>query len=555
MSIKVRSFRSVAGRLLLSIGAAAALSSSSAHVTVAADQAITGAGREIAPLAAHQSFVKLEDGQGVIHKNLKIGLGKSVLLEFPRDVRDVLVSNPATVDAVVLSANRVFLLARNPGEANAFFFDSTGEQFATMELYIDRETAGLESLLNRLIPGSRIKIEVLNKTVILTGSVRNPADSVRAATIAAQFAVVDFDVKAQDVTQGTAVSTSQSGGSNTGNGTNESVVNMLAVEAEEQVTLSVTVAEVQREVLKQFGVNLGNSINVGNFATTLLTENALPLTAAAGLGVLPTFGLSTATDPNASCPPGQVCGFGQGPGTDALGNSGAIGGWRDPNTGNAVRGAIRALERTGLVRTLAEPNLTAISGESAKFLAGGEYPVPTVDTVGALGVTFKEFGIGLAFTPIVLSEGRISLKIETEVSELTNNGAVTLSGIQIPAIKKRQARSTVELPSGGTLAFAGLISDDLRQNVDGFPGLKDVPILGTLFRSRDYIKRETELVVIVTPYLVKPAARQQIATPADGLAAATDLKANFLGHLNRVYGKSEAQPEGGLKGDYGFIVE
>ena len=217
--------------------------------------------------------------------------------------------------------------------------------------------------------------------------------------------------------------------------------------------------------------------------------------------------------------------------------------------------AIRALEREGLVRTLAEPNLTAVSGEPANFLAGGEYPVPVVDSNGGLSVTFKKFGVALAFTPIVLSEGRISLKIETEVSELSNQGAVTLSGFSIPAIRKREAKSTVELPSGGTIALAGLISEDTRQNIDGLPGIKDIPILGTLFRSRDYIKNESELVVIVTPYLVKPTSRQQLAIPTDGLAPATDMKANFLGHLNRIYGKSEALPDGGLKGDYGFIVE
>ena len=223
--------------------------------------------------------------------------------------------------------------------------------------------------------------------------------------------------------------------------------------------------------------------------------------------------------------------------------------------GNAVTHAIRALEREGLVRTLAEPSLTAVSGEPANFLAGGEYPIPVVDTSGSLSVQFKKFGVALAFTPIVLSEGRISLKIETEVSELSNQGAVTLSGFSIPAIRKREAKSTVELPSGGTIALAGLISEDTRQNIDGLPGIKDIPILGTLFRSRDYIKNESELVVIVTPYLVKPTSREQLAIPTDGLAPATDMKANFLGHLNRIYGKSEAVPDGGLKGDYGFIVE
>jgi pilus assembly protein CpaC len=512
------------------------------------DPAAKGDPRSITPTTAHQSYIKIPDTGATVRKNIKLGLGKSVLLEFPRDVRDVMVSNPAAVDAVVLTSNRVFLLARKIGEANAFFFDVSGEQFATVEIYIERETAGLESLLNRLISGASIKVEMLNQTVVLTGSVKNPTDATRASNIAKQFATVEFDTTSKDSAEGATIGKfAKTDG--------ETVINMLVVEAEEQVMLKVTVAEVQRSVLKQMGVNLGATITAGNFATTLLTANAFPLTAAAGLGTLPIFGANTKIDPSVACGrAGQICAFNGGPASNSFGNSGLDGAF-NAGGGNTIGHALKALERDGLVRTLAEPNLTAVSGESAKFLAGGEYPVPVVDTTGGLSVTYKEFGVGLAFTPIVLSEGRISLKIETEVSELTSNGAVTLSGIQIPALKKRQAKSTVELPSGGTLAMAGLISDDTRQNIDGLPGAKDIPILGTLFRSREYIKSETELVVIVTPYLVKPTSRQQLATPADGLAADTDLRADFLGSLNRVYGRSEARPVGDLKGDYGFIVE
>ena len=506
-------------------------------------------GRTIPAAGAHQSFIKISDSEPTpVRKNLKIGLGKSILIEFPRDVRDVMVSNPSAVDAVVLSSNRVFLLARKIGEANAFFFDTNGDQFATMELYIERETAALESLLNRTIPGSTIKVEMMNQTVVLTGRVKNPTDAVRAGNIARQFATVEYEVLAKEGAEGASVKKFDKSDT-------ETVINMLIVEAEEQVMLKVTVAEVQRSLMKQMGINLGGVINAGNFSTTLLTENALPLTAAAGLGKLPIFGQQHKARPATGLRSalGMICGYNTGPAPNSFGNSGLTSGWAGQNGG--INGAMRMLERDGLIRTLAEPNLTAVSGESAKFLAGGEYPVPVVDTLGALSVQYKEFGVGLAFTPIVLSEGRISLKIETEVSELTTQGAVTLSGISIPALKKRQAKSTVELPSGGTLALAGLISDDTRQNIDGLPGAKDIPIIGALFRSRDYIKNETELVVIVTPYLVKPTSRQELATPADGLIAATDMRANFLGQLNRIYGKSEAPPAGDLKGDYGFIVE
>jgi pilus assembly protein CpaC len=333
------------------------------------------------------------------------------------------------------------------------------------------------------------------------------------------------------------------------------VINLLTIEAEEQVMLQVVVAEVQRSIMKQFGINLGAAINSGNFTTNLLTENALPLTAAAGLGRLPLPGLGTSSGANAAgCAlSGSLCMYNPGPNGSAFGNSGVAGAYG--SSSGQIAAAMRMLERDGLIRTLAEPNLTAVSGETAKFLAGGEYPIPVVDASGQQSVSYKEFGIGVAFTPVVMSEGRISLKIETEVSELTDVGGVVLSSISIPALKKRQAKSTVELPSGGTLALAGLLSEDTRKNIDGFPGLKDVPMLGTLFRSNDFIKRETELVVLVTPYMVKPVARQKFARPDDGFAPATDHKFNFYGHLNRIYGKDLAPAHAGLKDSAGFIID
>jgi pilus assembly protein CpaC len=486
---------------------------------------------------SHHSVVRVRDSDLPQTRGIQLARNKSMLIELPRDLKDVVVSNPEMMDAVMQSSNRVYLIGKKNGQANAFFFDVNGEQMLTLEVNIEHDTGVLDALFRRLLPGSNIKSEMLNETVILTGTVRSPVDSTRAADIASRFIV--GPTTASDERH------------------KLKVINMLAVEGEEQVMLRVTVAEVQRSLLKQFGINLGAVINAGNFTTSLLTENALPLTAAAGLGKLPIPGIGTKGleqgEPATCVTQGVLCQWNPGPAEGTFGNSGLDGAWSSNNA--RITHAIRALERDGLVKTLAEPNLTAVSGETAKFLAGGEFPVPVVDTQGALSVIFKEFGVGLAFTPLVLSEGRISLKIETEVSELTNLGAVTLSSVSIPALKKRQAKSTVELPSGGSLAIAGLISEDLRQNIDGFPGLKDVPVLGTLFRSRDFIKQETELVVIVTPYTVRPSARRQLARPDDGLAAATDMKANFLGHLNRVYGKGAPLPEDGLKGDYGFIVE
>ncbi|MBX9925145.1 MAG: type II and III secretion system protein family protein [Hyphomicrobiaceae bacterium] len=504
-------------------------------------------------------------------KRISVGAGKSVMVQFPTPLKDVLVADPGRMDAVVQSTNQVFLIAKSPGTTNAFFFDNTGQQVLTLEVAIGADVSGLEVLLRKFLPGSNVVVETAGKALVLTGSVRTPIDSSRAADIAKEFAkssggnFADTGQTSTTVPGGngstTSINLSSSGSATTGNGVVEkNVINLLQVEGEEQVQLRVHVAEVSRSLLKQFGINIGAQINAGGIATSLLTQNALPLTAAAGLGLLPIPGVGTE-----GTPPGEVvtcatagvlCNYNPGPtGSSAFGNSGTSGSF-ELGGGNRISQAMRALERDGLIRTLAEPNLTAISGEAAKFLAGGEFPIPIIDSTGSVSVTFKEFGVGVAFTPIVMSEGRISLKIETEVSELTTEGAVSISGFTIPALKKRQAKSTVELPSGGSIAMAGLISDRVRQNIDGFPGLKDLPVLGTLFRSRDFIKEETELVIIVTPYVIRPTARQNLALPTDGLAEASDLRAGLLGHFNRVYGKGGSQqPVGDLKGDYGFIVE
>jgi pilus assembly protein CpaC len=515
-------------------------------------------------------------------KRIGLGSGRSIVVQFPVPLKDVLVADPQLMDAVVQSSDRVFLIAKKAGQTNAFFFDEFGQQILTLEVAIGADLSALDDLLRRLIPGSNIKSEIAGNALVLTGSVRSPVDSDRAAQIAAQFVaaykseIVAGQGTGTNLNSTTTTTTtmnnnlfgeptinyqppgnegSRSGGGGGGGGgannpyAEKTVINLLSVEGEEQVMLRVVVAEVQRETLKQFGINLGALINSGNFTTAILSDNALPLTTAAGLGALPIPGTTNTLNLFDTITGGSF------PTTNGFPftNSGAATAWTSGS--QAIAGALRALERDGLIKLLAEPNLTAVSGEPAKFLAGGEFPVPVVDSLGQVSVIFKEFGIGLAFTPLVMSEGRISLKIETEVSELTSEGAVVLNNIQIPALRKRNAKSTVELPSGGSLAIAGLLSEQVRQNIDGFPGLKDLPILGTLFRSRDFRKAETELVVIVTPYAVRPVARQELARPLDGLGEPSDRKANFLGHINNVYGGGAPAPVGDLKGDYGFIVE
>ena len=233
------------------------------------------------------------------------------------------------------------------------------------------------------------------------------------------------------------------------------------------------------------------------------------------------------------------------------------------------------MERAGVIRTLAEPNLTAISGESSTFLAGGEFPIPagytcTAAVPGQAGncqyqIQWKKFGVGLNFTPVVLGEGRISLKVMTEVSELSTDNQLTLTqsiGINdtttltIPSIKTRRAETTVEIPSGGSLAMAGMIQEQTKQQINGMPGLMQVPVLGALFKSRDFINRQTELVVLVTPYVVRSVAQKQLSRPDDGFADASDPATILIGRLNRIYGvPGKVDQKTSYRGNYGFILD
>jgi len=231
---------------------------------------------------------------------------------------------------------------------------------------------------------------------------------------------------------------------------------------------------------------------------------------------------------------------------------------------NKAKATIDAFERVGLVRTLAEPNLTTTSGEAARFLAGGEFPVPTgQDVTGRVSVVFKPYGVALGFTPVVLGPGRISLKMSTEVSELTNVGSFTLNSgsgsggpnLTVPGLNVRRAETVVELPSGGAMMIAGLLQSTTKQTLDSLPGLMQLPVLGALFRSRDFQNNESELVVIVTPYLARPGHPEDFQTPADGLQIATDQQTILLGRLNRAYGREPADKTKTYQGPFGYVVE
>ncbi len=485
----------------------------------------------------HQSLLRVGDGQV---RQIKLGLNKSMIVELPRAVREVMVSNPDQIDAVMQSATRAYLIGKNLGEANILFIDNAGNQVAVLEVTIERDLGALENLIARLIPGSRVQVETVGQNVVLTGSVPTPIDATRASEIVNSFLDSGASPTSNSAAGGGAAITINNSGSGASGGDAGSsrVINMISVEGREQVLLKVSVVEMERNVIKQLGVDLAALVNSGNFGFAALSALPYPINGAVGAaagGLLGAGGLPRLVD---SRPGAALAGAGWSSGT------------------SHVDAVLRALEQNGLIHTLAEPNLTAISGETANFLAGGEFPIPVAQQLDQITVEFKKFGIGLSFTPVVMSEGLISLKISTEVSELSTEGAVVLRNISIPALKVRRAETAVELPSGGSIVIAGLLSDQSRQAISGYPGLKSLPVLGTLFRSRDFQKKETELVVLVTPYVVKPAARQQLARPDDGFAWASDVNSDLLGQMNRIYGRNpERAPVGNYTGDVGFIVE
>jgi pilus assembly protein CpaC len=470
----------------LSFSAVAALTLNPALTPVVASEAsIT------APVAGGEMKVRF----------LALGIGKSVVIDFPRDVKDVLVADPKIANAVVRSAQRAYIIGAAVGQTNVVFFDATGQQIAAYDIAVKRDLNGVRAALKQTLPNAGIQIEGVGDGVMLTGSVSSPVEAQQAGDLAARLV----------------------GGA-------DKVVNSIAVRGRDQVMLKVTVAEVRRDIVKQMGVDLSASLNYGT--TVVKFNNTNPFTAN-NQPLVPNNGLAAA--------------FGTMP---------------------SVQATLRAMESAGVVRTLAEPNLTAISGESATFISGGEFPIPAgvtcqTTTSGGIGncvqtVSYKKFGISLNFTPVVLSEGRISLRVMTEVSEVSTENALTggVGGTTIPSIKTRRAETTLEIPSGGSMAMAGLIQEQTKQAVNGLPGIDQLPILGALFRSQDFVSNQTELMVIVTPYVVRAVAQKEMSRPDDGFAPASDSQSTLLARINRIYGiAGRIESVASYRDNFGFIID
>jgi pilus assembly protein CpaC len=406
------------------------------------------------PTAAQVS-VTIESGPAIHAGEFVVPINKSELLQVDQPFKELLVGNPEVADVIALTNQTIYILGRTLGATNLTIYGENRQLMAVVDVVVSYDVAGLKSKLHEVMPEENIEIRSANGSVLISGSVSTSARAAEALEIALRYAP-------------------------------EGVTNSMTVEGSQQVMLQVRFAEVNRSAVRELGI--GNIIDAGGDAFTLVTTGVLPLPAAG----LP-FGVAT----------------------------GSI------NTnGFDMLTTLRALERRGLVRTLAEPNLVALSGDTAYFLAGGEFPIPVSQDEDTITVEFKEFGVGLGFTPTVIGKDLINLEVAPEVSRI--DSTVTVEGI--PGLSVRRAKTTIELRDGQSFAIAGLLQSDFQDAIEGLPWLSDIPILGLLFSSRGFQRNETELVIVVTPRLVQPArSPDELALPTDSVILPTDAELFLLG--------------------------
>jgi pilus assembly protein CpaC len=391
--------------------------------------------------------------------NVLVMLGKAEMINIGADVADVLVADPSIVDVMAVKSNRLYVVGSNLGDTNIMVLDANGDVIRKINIHVQMDTQRLQTMIGELYPNEFVEIRALTDQVVLTGEVSNPSVASKITRLVGRYAADAQGITGASVEQ-----------------LDKIVVNMMGVRGEQQVMLRVKIVEVSRSALKDLGLE-SNSLSgggIGDVAAGFATATALGLASPAQLGVA------------------------------ALSYSSG-------DFGN-LNFLARALEQEGILNTLAEPTLTAISGEQAGFLAGGEFPIPTqLDDNGNLVYEFKPFGVSLNFRPVVMSERRISLQLTTEVSTVSFDRNLQLNGINVPTFNVRRAETTVELPSGGTLMIAGLIQSDTISGLTQLPGIGDVPVIGDLIKSDTFKRNESEIIVMITPYLVKPFAQNRSA--------------------------------------------
>jgi pilus assembly protein CpaC len=463
----------------------------------------------------------LSVAQGAV-RNVQLGVGRSLIVDLPEDASEIFVGEPKVANAVVRSARRLYIAGVANGQTTIFALAADGRKIAALQVSVGRDVGELQGLLNVALPGNDITVKTVADSVILMGSVASAGDAQKALDIASGFIGVSV-VGAPPSTAGAPSagptgSTTQLTVSSSGTPVTGKVINSLTIRGLDQISLRVTISEIRREIVKQLGVDM---TGVGSGANGFVVSNPFSVN-----------GALSATE--------------------------ATLGW--VSGGKSLTATLQAFERQGVARTLAEPTVTAVSGESAKFLAGGTIPIINGESCsnGACTPTLiqQPYGVTLNFTPVVLSQGRIQLRVATEVTDIDTSTQITVLGAPVPGFRTRKNETTVELPSGGSIVTAGLISTKTQQAINGVPGLMNLPVLGSLFRSRDYLRDETELLILVTPYIVHAINPREIARPDDNFAEASDPQAWLLGRVNRIYSSAGSlQPMPVYTGKVGFITD
>lgn len=448
------------------------------------------------PGAAPRAAESLADGSG----KLSIEVNKGNLIRLGRPATTVFIANPEIADIDVKSPTLVYIFGKAPGETTLFAVDADENVVLDQSVVVTLNLTRLNGFLKEVDPQSTILARSIAGGIVLSGSVADVVSAANAERLARQFVPEDA-----------------------------LIINQIQITGPNQVNLRVRVAEVSRSTLKRFGLNIDFLQTAGDIVFGVATGNVAGVAGVAG-------------------------------GTFATRNNGSFNmfGGVNGNSGD-LNLLIDALETEGLISILAEPNLTAMSGETASFLAGGEFPIPVPQKDGTLTIEFKKFGVALSFTPTVLSGNRISMRVKPEVSSLSSVGAVTIQNIQIPALSVRRAETSVELASGQSFAIAGLLQSTSNNDIRKFPGLGDLPIIGMLFRSTEFQRNETELVIIVTPYIVRPVS-VALAAPTDGLVQPSDTERLLNGDIYRQQpSAARSAPLGGtgarLIGPVGFELE
>jgi pilus assembly protein CpaC len=436
---------------------------------------------------------------------VELSIGKGQMVRLSSGMSDLFVANDQVADVQVRSANQLYVFGKAAGETTVYATNKAGAVVYSANIRVGNNFDQVGSMLSMAMPDAAIRTTSMNGLVLLTGTVASPSDVEEAQRLVQAFV-----------------------------GEKTQVVSRLKAATPLQVNLQVKIAEVSRSLVKEIGVNLLSRDNTGgflfgvaqgrNFGTIGNVDiSGLPKLDASSVFGLPSGSISLPFDPTS----GQFVtkagtlfdlkNLGQGAGKTSLGLAGRL-------FGLDIASALDLYENDGLVTTLAEPNLTALSGETASFLAGGEIPIPVSQTLGSVSIEYKPYGVSLAFTPTVLADGRISMRVRPEVSQLSATNSVTLNGFNVPSFTTRRAETTVELGSGQSFMIGGLLSNGHTNSIDKAPGLGDLPIIGALFRSNSFRRSESELVIVVTPYLVKPVSANQIALPTDGYKAPTDFQ-------------------------------